>query len=275
MEKQQIKMIGLDLDGTLLNLENKITDYTRKVLEQTIDKGITVVVATGRPLTGIPKEIRLIPEIRYVLVSNGARVFDLKEDQLVLEKLLLAEDVKRALTILNSYDALREIVFHGVGYIQTDQMKKIEKYTTNPHMEKYVRETRKTVDRLEDMLRETKDGFDKINCVFLDSRERKEAFNKMSGTGLALTYGNERNMEINQKQVNKGSSLIELAKLLGIERQEVMAFGDGVNDLEMLREVGLGVAMDNAMKEVKEVADTITYTNDQEGVARAIEQFVL
>ena len=83
------------------------------------------------------------------------------------------------------------------------------------------------------------------------------------------------NLEINAAGVNKGKAMIELGKLLGIPREEIMAFGDGNNDLKMLKEVGTGVAMVNAIPSVKEAADYVTLSNDEEGVAKFIEKYVL
>ena len=83
------------------------------------------------------------------------------------------------------------------------------------------------------------------------------------------------NLEINAAGVNKGKAMIELGKLLGIPREEIMAFGDGNNDLKMLKEVGTGVAMENAIPPVKGAADYVTLSNDEEGVAKFIEKYVL
>ena len=85
----------------------------------------------------------------------------------------------------------------------------------------------------------------------------------------------ENNIEVNASGVNKGAGILNLGELLGIPREEIMAFGDGMNDLEMVREAGLGIAVENAVQPVKDVADYITVSNENDGVAKAIEKFAL
>ena len=88
MMKRNIKMIGFDLDGTLLNSNKDISDYTRDVLGEAVKQGVVILPATGRPLTGIPKPVMALPGIRYAVTANGARVVDVQEDKVVHESLL-------------------------------------------------------------------------------------------------------------------------------------------------------------------------------------------
>ena len=89
--KHRIKMIGLDLDGTLLNEKKEITPYSREVIKKALDAGIIVLVATGRPWMGIPEELREFPGMRYALTSNGARIIDRTEGKVLKEQLLPLE----------------------------------------------------------------------------------------------------------------------------------------------------------------------------------------
>ena len=117
---------------------------------------------------------------------------------------------------------------------------------------------------------------DKIQALFADMEERDAAWKELEQQGgLALVGSLGYNIEINAAGVNKGTALVELGRILGIKREEIMACGDGDNDADMLREVGLGVAMENAIDTVKEAADYITVSNNEQGAAKAIERFAL
>ena len=119
-------------------------------------------------------------------------------------------------------------------------------------------------------------GLDKIQALFADMSGRMTAWDELGRVdGLALVGSLGYNIEINAAGVNKGTGLVELGKLLGTRREEIMACGDGDNDTEMLREAGFGVAMANGEEQVKDAADYITESNEEDGVARAIEKFVL
>jgi Cof subfamily protein (haloacid dehalogenase superfamily) len=117
---------------------------------------------------------------------------------------------------------------------------------------------------------------DKVQGLFADMKEREQAWQELKRfDSLELVGSLKYNIEINAAGVNKGKGLLELGEILGISREEIMAFGDGDNDIAMLREVGFGVAMENADEEVKAVSDYVTGSNDEDGVAKAIARFVL
>lgn len=247
---QQIKMIGLDLDGTLLNTKKELTENTRRVLREAIDAGILVLMATGRPYTGIPAELRNFPGIHYALTSNGARVLDTNHNKLLIEQLLPMESAKKALRIFEKYDTLSEIYFDGQGYADAAKLDNIGKYHHDPNMWNYVRTTRIAVPDIQDVITKENRSMDKVQALFADMEERAAG-------------------------VNKGTALVALGEMLGIPRESIMACGDGDNDVHLLREVGFGVAMANAQPQVKKAADYITASNDEDGVARAIEKFAL
>lgn len=279
MKRHSIKMIGLDLDGTLLNSEKRISEYTRSVLNHAIEKGVIVLPSTGRPATGLPKEIIDFPGIRYAVTSNGARVVDLKENgKSVYECGVPVEKVKGVMKILSKYDTMREVYYKGHGYAAGEKIDEVERYMSNPVMKEYILATRIRVDDLDAYVEEHMESVDKVHILFADpEKEKMKAAREIEEMypELNVTSALDNNLEINEAGANKGLALIELGRLLGIEREEIMACGDGLNDRAMIEEVGFGVAMENAMEEVKKVADYITVSNDEDGVAKAIEKFVL
>ena len=274
--EHNIRMIGLDLDGTLLTDKKELTPRTREALVKAIQSGVTVLVATGRPWMGVPEELRSFPGMSYALTSNGARVLDTRTNAVLIERLIEPGPAKKALEICGKYDTLQEIYFDGQGYAQADKIQLVERYHKNPNMWEYMRKTRIPVDDIHALLEWENRGLDKVQALFADMEERKKAWEELSREeDLELVGSLGYNIEINARGVNKGTALVELGRLLGIRREEIMACGDGDNDTVMLREAGFGVAMGNAEEETKDAADYITLTNEEEGVADAIEKFVL
>lgn len=277
MMKRNIKMIGFDLDGTLLNSNKEISDYTRDVMREAVEQGVIILPATGRPLTGIPKPVMALPGIRYAVTANGARVVDVQEDKVLHEALLPYEKGKELLEIFAKYDTYREVYYEGFGYATADMVECIEEYMPIKPMIEYMRTTRRRVPDVEAMFHEKKMAVDKLQALFRDTETRdlamKEVKEKVQGAAVTSALGN--NIEANGEDAQKGIALLKLGEILGIKKDEIMAFGDGSNDMDMIRRVGFGVAMENGIDEIKEAADYITVTNDEHGVAKAIEKFVL
>lgn len=274
--EHKIKMIGLDLDGTLLTDKKEITPRTRRAIKEALDRGVIVLTATGRPWMGIPEELRTFPGMDYALTSNGARIIETRTGRILEEHLLSAEAAKKALEICGKYDTLQEVYFDGQGYAEADKMALIEKYHKNPNMWEYMRKTRIPVDDIAGLVDRENRGLDKTQALFADMDERRAAWRELEAEGgLELVGSLKYNIEINAEGVNKGTGLVNLGKMLGIRREEIMACGDGDNDTVMLREVGFGVAMANAEEQVKDAADYITLSNEEEGVAEVIEKFIL
>ena len=273
---RQIKMIGLDLDGTLLNTQKELTDYTKSVLEKAIEKGVTVLAATGRPATGIPQELLDLPGIRYAVTANGARILDLEQNKVIYECLIAYDISREILNIFEKYDTLREICIDGRSFMEERQVPDIARYVSGP-MERYLRRTRVQIPSLQEKMEEMRGhSLDKIQGVFADPQEMLRAKKQIARLGsLNISGAMGNNLEINALGADKGSGLCKLGELLGIRPEEIMACGDGNNDLDMIRMAGIGVAMDNAVQEAIEAADYITLSNDEDGAAKAIERFVL
>lgn len=270
----KIKMIGLDLDGTLLTSDKKLLPFTRQVLTEAIERGIQVLMATGRPYTGIPEELRKLPGIRYALTSNGARILDTQTGKALIEHLLPLESAKKALEILQKYDTLQEVYFEGQGYAEAEKLDRISRYHHNPHMWEYVRSSRKPVDSLPELIAREGRDMDKVQALFADMGELAQAWKELERyEELVLVSSLGYNIEINAAGVDKGIGLMELGELLGFCPEEIMACGDGDNDIQMLERAGIGIAMGNAEEKVKAAADYITETNDEEGAAKAIIRY--
>lgn len=271
-----IRMIGVDLDGTLLNSEKQLTAYTREVLKKAIEQEVAVVVATGRPFSGVPDELKHFPGMRYALTANGARILDMQKQKVVYENLLSGEIAEKVIDILKRHHAIHEFFVDGVGYMNEDGLKNVYAYFEDPHMAEYLQSTRITVKDVKEKLQAMKCEVDKLQGIFRNQKDKQEALEELNTlSGIVVTAAMDNNLEINKEGTNKGLGLLQLGKSLGISREEIMACGDGGNDVEMLKEVGFAIAMANAYDPVKTAADFVTVSNDEDGVAKAIERFVL
>ena len=273
---KKIKMIAADLDGTLLRDDKTIDPYTLDVISKAVESGVIFVIATGRPYNGVPQELLDIKGIRYAMTSNGARVVDTKTGESVIQKLLPREKGIKALEIGAKYDTLQEIYYSGQGYAEKKKLDNVQKYHKNPNMWEYFLRTRKQVEDVMEMAHEMNEDMDKMQMLFPYDDERAEAWKeieKLDGINAVDSIG--YNIEVTSIDAHKGAALIELAHMLGIRDEEVMAFGDGDNDASMIKAAGFGVAMGNAGERARTVADYITDSNNDNGVAHAINKFVL
>lgn len=272
----KIKMIGLDMDGTLLTTEKKLTEYTMGILQKALDRGIEIVLSTGRAITGIPKELLEMPGMKYAVTINGARIIDLQENKVIYENTLSMEKALQLLDIIGRYDAIQEAFIDSVCYSDKEKLSHANDYFLHPSIAEYVLKSRTPVEDVKATVLEKNSSVDKVNGQFRtleDKRNAYELLTKVPGVIVVSSLGS--NWEINAEGTDKGSAMLKLGELLGIRKEEIMACGDGMNDIAMLKVVGLGVAMANADPEVREAADYITASNDEDGVAKAIEKFAL
>lgn len=275
-EKKDIRLIGLDLDGTTLTSDKVLTARTKAVLEACLERGIEVLPATGRAKAGIPAYLTGIKGIRYILLSNGALVYDMKEDRYVYQNLLSFEKSMALLDQLEAYGSFYDLFAGGFGRCEGRFLDNLDDYAIEPHIQDLIHMSRKRIDNLRDWLLAWKKPVEKFTVFFADPEARLQAMADMGrDPDLAVTSSIPNNMELNSASCNKGDALLSLGRMLGISPSQIMACGDGVNDLDMVRMAGFGVAMDNGMDQVKEAADFITKSCDEEGVAYAIERFVL
>ncbi|WP_346707080.1 Cof-type HAD-IIB family hydrolase [Massilistercora timonensis] len=273
--KYKVRMIAFDLDGTLLTTDKRLTDETRRTLEQAAKRGILLVPATGRPLTGMPAEVLGIAGVRYAITANGARVVSAEDGKILREKLISVEKARKVLDIYGEYDTLREIYYDGQGYMEARQMEQLDHYVPDPNMAKYMRNTRKCVPDLMEKFRQENRAMDKVQAVFACAGEKEQAFRRIREMeGVEATGALSYNIEVTAGGINKGEALLWLAGELGIDREEILAFGDGANDADMIRAAGIGAAMEVSVLEVRAAADILAGSNDEDGVARAIQRYI-
>jgi len=274
--KRDIKLIGLDLDGTVLTDDKRITERTRIVLETAAEKGVTVMTATGRPLNAISPEFLSLKGVRYLMASNGAVIYDREQKKIIHRVCLSFEQAREIFRRAEAFDAWKEICIDGVSYTSRESFEKLEEYIPEGPTRKYLLESRVPVDNLPAMISDNRELLEKVCLFFPTTQARdiaKEAFADMEGVSKAGAFS--FNYEISNAEATKSKALLKMGETLGLTVNQIMACGDGMNDYEMIKNAGLGVAVANAVDELKAVADFVTDSNEEDGVARAIERFVL
>lgn len=274
MPTAPIRLIALDLDGTVLDDKKQLTPRTAAALTAAAEQGALIVPATGRTATGIPASLLALPGVRYAITANGARVLDLATGASLCELYIPLETALEAYGRLLRYDCLVDIFQDGQGYTTAANLARLPEYAPQ-NLIAYVTGTRKVLEDMRGYIAAQTRGLEKFTLFFRHEAERRLAWAEMEALGLAAVSSLPRNMELNAAGVNKGRGLLMLAETLGLPAASLMACGDGGNDLEMVRAAGLGVAMANAFEEVKAAADFVTRSNNEDGVAYAVEKFVL
>lgn len=270
-----IKLIFLDLDGTLLSSEKEISPRTREVLDRAVNAGIHIVPSTGRFYDGVPQVVQDLPFIRYAVTVNGAQIYDIREKKVLHQADISPETADKVFSRLDQLPVIYDSFINGWGYMDEALYNQIDQFIQDPHVNKMVKDLRKPIPSLREYVRRNMTPVQKIQMFFNDMAERQAAWNSLvrEFPQMAITSSIVNNLEINDLHANKGEALRFLAKHLGIDIQETMSFGDGSNDRSMIEAAGVGVAMGNATPALKSVANYVTDTNDQDGVAKVIEKF--
>ncbi len=273
--KRMIKLAGFDLDGTLLTTDKRVTEYTCRVLEEAARQGMVLVPVTGRTLHNIPDQVLSLPAVRYVIAANGGKIIDTATDTVLYERLLSVEKGRKILDILEEYDTLREVYYDEIGYMTAQELDAVEDYVGDPYLADYIRSTRESVPDTRAKFEEEQRPLDKIHAYFRDLTERQEAMSRIEALGgCSATASIYHNVDIGAAGVSKGKALLFLADALSISPAETAAFGDGTNDRSMIEDAGIGVAMANAVEEIKNAADAVTTSNDEDGVARYLQAYL-
>lgn len=272
----KIKLIALDLDGTTLG-KNGISDKTRETLEAAIKKGVHVVVATGRTFTALPGDIYKIRGLEYVISSNGAHITYLPEKKIIYSNCVSGEAIERVRRILEKHRQYPVEVFtEGRAYIDEAVFADLMENGSDYMNAEYIKQTRIPVPYIYGFLEENKESIENINIHFRAIEDKVKFWKIMDGQqGITVTSSFIHNIEIGGATTSKATAIARLCEIVGVEEKDVMACGDSPNDIAMITAAGLGVAMGNAEAEVKAKADFVTLSNTEDGVAYAVERFVL
>ncbi|MCH4005882.1 MAG: Cof-type HAD-IIB family hydrolase [Eubacterium sp.] len=277
--RKTIKMTALDLDGTTLRPDKSLSDVTRSALQQASRKGVHVVVTTGRVFSAAPDELKNMEGLEYMINSNGAVITRLRDRKILYTSFLTPDAVDELSEFLKEKKLDVEVFTGGMAYMNEDSYHDLQEGKADYRSEvsrQYVLRTRKPVPDILALLRENHEKIENISLNFRDMDQRKAMFEFLGKRNdVTLTSSVWYNMEIGGKGTSKASALNVLMEKLGVTKEELMACGDSMNDARMIQLAGIGVAMENASEEVKKMADYVTASNAEDGVAKAFEKFVL
>ncbi|EGT3616526.1 HAD family phosphatase [Clostridium perfringens] len=271
------KMICIDMDGTLLNSKKVVSDENRIALKKAYEKGVHIIICTGRNAKNAVYFSEFLGVNCAVIANNGAWVID-EDKEVIISKDVLNE--KQCLDIMKICKEFRGVPsFHSRDMVYwPSKFRKhlcdfiLNKKIPEKHRVKnvYVEDENSWVD----IFREDNIG----KCIIIElnpKKLRKIREELVKKEDYEITQSGKYALEVNNKGVSKGRAVKALAKEYNISREEVICIGDNENDLSMITYAGLGVAMGNSIDSLKEKADYVTESNDKNGVAKVIYEFVL
>ena len=277
---KNIKMIATDLDGTLLDYEMTLSSENKEALEQAADKGIILVIATGRSYLSIPDYVREIKGVKYAVTANGAKTHDMKDGRLIEGCYISKHAIEHVWDILNKNGIMLEVFVEGRPYVHNWDYVNPQIFGATDSFIKYFMASRKPVGDIFTFIKEHETEIENINLVFRSPSDRFDTLTKLEDIqkqygDFALTSSFPFNLEIGGLNVDKSTAIEKLCNSHDISRENVMCLGDNSNDAGMVNFAGIGVAMKNAVDDVKKVADFVTKSSSESGVAFAVKKFVL
>lgn len=288
------KLVAVDLDGTMLNSYGIVTDNTKKIIKKTIDKGIDVIIASGRPIDSIKEIAKEIGSNKYFIAGNGSLVYDIQKDEIIYERYMTKQKVLEIIKICEqnsiTYNIYTEKTIiakslkYNVLYYYKENLKKEEnkktnitivndimEFVRNAENEKFLKITICDEDKVvfNSIIRKLR----KINDIdVLDVSHMSRKMIKQGTEEIPIEY---HYTEISLNNVDKWNAIQFLMEKMDIKKEEVIAIGDNINDKKMIENAGVGIAMGESTPVVKEIADYITKDNNEEGTALALEKYCL
>lgn len=270
-----IKLIALDLDGTTLNSHGYVSPLTKETLERAIDHGIHVVIASGRARSALPADVLAIRGLNYAITSNGSSIFALPDFTRIYANDMRPETVDAVLAIAASSGYTYEAFIAGKAYTAQAYYDCAAAFGVPDRMNNYVRNSRTPVVSIPDFIRVHHHEIEGIDMIVPDP-DRKAAIRRQLAQipDLYITGSESYYIELAAGSVSKASALQALAGQLQILPENIIAFGDGGNDIELLTYAGHGVAMKNSAAPLLDAADAVTLSNDDDGVARYLQKIL-
>lgn len=288
------KLVAIDLDGTMLDSYGQVTENTKTVIQKVIEKGTDVIIASGRPIDSIKTIAKEIGSNKYFIAGNGALIYDIQKDEILYEKYMKREKILEIIKICEensiAYNVYTDKTIlatsfkYNVLYYHKENLKKQEDKRTHinivENMYEYIRKMEEEKFLKITICDDSKTVFQSIirklekikDIEILDVSHMSRKVIEQGTEEIPIEY---YYTEISSKDVDKWCAIEFLMEKLNLKREEVIAMGDNVNDKKMIEQAGLGIAMGQSMPELKEMADYVTSSNTEEGVAKALEKFCL
>ena len=275
------KLVAIDLDGTMLDSYGVITEKTKKVLKEKINQGMEVVIASGRTTSSILPIVEEIGGINYFIAGNGALIYDVQNENVIYNKFIpkskileiirICEENSIFYTVYTENEIITQSLKYNVLYYYKENQKKEESKQTKikivENILNYLKimicdESKFIFNAMINKLRNIK------NIEILDVGHQSRKFIKDGTEDIALEY---YYTEITLEDVDKWESLKYLMGILEVDESEIIAIGDNENDKKMIQNAKLGVAMGQSAPKIIQIADIVTDSNDNDGVANILE----
>lgn len=264
------KIVAIDMDGTLLNSKGEVSERTEKAIHKAIDKGVNIVISTGRILRSAKAASDKLMLNNYIIACNGGIIVD-KFDNIIHSLPIEVDSIEKIMYLGKKHGVYYHFYNEETLYSNTYVQKIADYYSDREHkLDIKIFKEEKEILNSKDLkvykFLFIDNDLEKLNVL------RKELKQE---TSIEVSTSWLNNLEVMDKNASKGMGLKVLCKKLHISKDQVIAIGDNENDLSMLKFAGLGVSMGNASDLVKKSAKYITSTNDEDGVAKVIEKFIL
>ena len=271
-----IKCIALDLDRTTLNASGRLSDGNYNALCHAIENGVHIVIASGRSFDTLPKDVLAAPGIEYAITSNGAAIYHIPTSTFLHEYKMTSASVECIIQIAKQHETALEVFIDGKAYALKAYVEDPVSYGTTPQAIPYIQSTRIPIDDIISFIREHIDHIDSMDIVVSGEQQKQLIWNelKYNCDEIYITSSVSQLIEISHKDAGKHSGLRFIREYLNLKPEETAAFGDGDNDIDLLKEAGIGIAMENASSKCKDAATFITKHHDKDGVAYGITEFL-
>ena len=277
----KIKLVALDMDGTLFNDKLEITEENQRAIRAAIESGTHVIISTGRPYVALPIEKLTDLGIRYVITSNGGGVYRIPEKECVYSSCMPPEVITPIIRHLQTKDIQYDAFISGNRYRESDRQHLVERMTQFPEATRQMVKTNATfVDDLAAFIEERGLDVEKMTINFYPLpdgtyRDRDDVWSYLSANPqITALCGGYMNVEYTMAGTTKAMGLRFLADMLDVPMECTMACGDTQNDADIMQAAAIGVAMGNASDDIKAIADFVTKSNNDSGVAYAFDKFV-
>lgn len=286
------KLIAVDLDGTLLNSYGAVTENTKNAIKKVEEQGANVIIASGRPIDSIMTIANEIGSDKYFIAGNGAIVYDMKKKEIIYEKCLpkqkvldiikICEENSIGYNVYTEKEILTTSLKYNVLYYHKENLKKPEDKKTKisiiNNMYEYIENDENSRFLKITVCDENKFVFNSIIRKLKEIRdievlEVSHMAKKMIRQGTEEFSVEYFYTEISRANVDKWNAIEFLAEKMGINQDEIMAIGDNINDKEMIEKAGLGVVMAQSTPVVVNVANEVTASNNDEGVAKILQKY--
>ena len=286
------RLIAVDLDGTLLNSYGEVTDYSKKIIKKLIENGIKFIIASGRPIDSIKTIAKEIGSDEYFIAGNGAIIYDIKKDKVIYEKYLSKSKVLEIIKICEknsiSYNVYTDKTILATGlkynvlYYYKENLKKEEDKKTNIHivsdMYEHVKNLKEDKFLKITICEDNESIFNSImkkikNINGIDILDVSHMSRKIINKGTEEIPIEYYYTEISSSNVDKWNAIQHLAEKLNIQKNEIIAIGDNMNDKKMIENAGLGIVMEGSTPGVTEVADEIAPSNNEDGATKILQKY--